>query len=55
MYLLAKVDIILGFIKNDDTLLLILGVIWIVLLIITRIGLEIYRSLNSSIKTKIVP
>lgn len=55
MFLAAKVDIILGFIKNDSSVLLILAIIWTVLLILIRIGLEIYKSKNLSIKSKIVP
>ncbi|CAK71902.1 unnamed protein product (macronuclear) [Paramecium tetraurelia] len=55
MYLAAKVVIILGFIKNEEKLLLVLGIIWTVLLILVRIGLEIYKSFNSSIRTKIAP
>ncbi|CAD8078937.1 unnamed protein product [Paramecium sonneborni] len=55
MYLAAKVDIILGFVKNEEKILLALGIIWTVLLILIRIGLEIYKSFNSSIRNKIAP
>lgn len=55
MYLAAKIDIILGFVKNEEKLLLALGIIWTALLILVRIGLEIYKSFNSSIRTKIAP
>lgn len=49
MYLAAKVDIILGFIKNESSILLILSIIWTALLIIIRIVLEIYKSKNKFI------
>lgn len=41
MYLAAKIDIILGFVKNEENILLILGIIWTILLIIVRIVLEV--------------
>lgn len=41
MYLAAKIDIILGFVKHGENILLILSIIWTILLIIVRIVLEI--------------
>ncbi|CAD8175047.1 unnamed protein product [Paramecium pentaurelia] len=55
MFLAAKIDIILGFIKHESSLLLILAIIWTALLILIRVGLEIYKSKYLSIKSKIVP
>ena len=55
MYTAAKIDIILGFIKNESSVLLTLSIIWTVLLISIRIVLEVYKSKNHSIRSKIVP
>lgn len=55
LYILAKVDMIFGFIYNDKGILLILYLIWIVLLLAVRAYLEYNKCKMSVIKYQIQP
>lgn len=51
LYLICKINCILGLILNADRLSLVLGFIWIVITILLRIYLEIRHKLNEKVKT----
>lgn len=55
IYLIAKIELMIGLFANQSLLLLLMGISWIGLLLTIRIYLEIRKKKSKRIITKITP